>query len=299
MMTCPEVVLERVTAALGEVTLDNSTTVKPEVIAATGFATRRIVSPGTTLEDLMLRAATACVDSSALKDRLAGVIVATSTGANRFPSIAVRIASALGLPAETAAFDIQMACSAYPYAVYLAGRFAADSNRAILVVNGDVQSSFLNGAEPGTAALFSDAATATIVSSGHGELSAAAFYSRASDALTCSATGPIQMDGFKVFAFAATDVVKFLRPFGTSYDHFIPHQANMYMVRQLAKALGVEDKLLTCGSEFANPGSCSIPLALAAHPTQGRALLAGFGAGFSAAALLVRLAENFEGQILP
>lgn len=299
MVTCPEVVLERVAAVVGDVTLDNTRTVKPEVIAATGFATRRIVSSGTTLEDLMLRAAHACVDSPSIKDRIAGVIVATSTGTNRFPSIAVRIVSALGLSTETAAFDIQMACSAYPYAIYLAGRFAADSNRAILVVNGDVQSPFLEGSEPGTAALFSDAATATIVSSGHGELSAAAFYSRPSDALTCSANGPIKMDGFRVFAFAATDVVKFLRPFGTAYDHFIPHQANMYMVRQLAKALGVEDKLLTCGGEFANPGSCSIPLALATNAPKGRALLAGFGAGFSAAAIIVRLAENFEGFLLP
>jgi len=61
------------------------------------------------------------------------------------------------------------------------------------------------------------------------------------------------------------------------------------MVRQLAKTLGLEDRLVTCGAEFANPGSCSVPLALAMHGRHGRALVAGFGAGLSSAAGVVRV----------
>ena len=79
--------------------------------------------------------------------------------------------------------------------------------------------------------------------------------------------------------------------FGEQPDLFAPHQANMYMVRQLAKSLGLRDRLLTSGERFANPGSCSVPLTLAAAQTPpiGRALMAGFGAGLSAGAVLVTL----------
>ncbi len=295
MIACPEVVVEGVSAVVGERTVENAATVRPEVIAATGFPVRRTVAEGTTLFDLALRAARQLADA----DAIGGVIAATFSHENRFPSLAVRLASSLGLAPETAAFDVQMACSAYPYALYLAGRLAADTGRKVLVVDGDVQSRLSQNAETGTAELFSDAATATLVSSGHGDPSDFAFLSRASQALACPADGPIRMDGFKVFAFVATEVAKFLKPFCEKpFAAFVPHQANMYMVRQLAKALNVEERLVTCGADVANPGSCSVPLALARHGRRGeRILVAGFGAGLSAAAGIVRLSDNFSGIV--
>ena len=105
------------------------------------------------------------------------------------------------------------------------------------------------------------------------------------------------MDGFKVFSFVATEVSAFLREFGTSFDMFAPHQANPYMVRQLADALGLKAKLLTIPDELKNPGSCSVPLALAHNAARlagARVLVAGFGAGYSASAGLVRLASGFS-----
>ena len=72
----------------------------------------------------------------------------------------------------------------------------------------------------------------------------------------------------------------------------------MYMVRQLAKALNVEERLVTCGADVANPGSCSVPLALARRGRRGeRVLVAGFGAGLSASAGIVRLSDNFSGIV--
>ena len=70
-------------------------------------------------------------------------------------------------------------------------------------------------------------------------------------------------------------------------DAFVPHQANMYMVRQLARSLALTDKLVTSGEEFANPGSASIPLTIAYRNVKGRVLIAGFGAGLSASAAIV------------
>lgn len=220
-----------------------------------------------------------------------GVLAATFSNAQRFPSLAVRVAEWLGLPKGVPAFDLQMACSAYPLAVYLASKLAEDTGRKILVVNGDVQTPLVDAADAATGKIFSDACTASLVGVRDARVrrSSFSFLSHADEAaLSCSATGPIRMDGFKVFSFVATEVVPFLRPFcAETFDTFAPHQANAYMVRQLADELGLSSRLVTLDETLKNPGSCSIPLTLATRQVHGRTLIAGFGAGFSAAAGIV------------
>ena len=223
---------------------------------------------------------------------IGGVVAATFSNPERFPSLAVRVAASLGLPTAIPAFDIQMACSAYPYAVYLAGRMAADTGRKILVIDGDVQNRLVNPSDRATGNIFSDAATASLVSSGNGLPSRFDFMSRLDDALSCPESGPVRMDGMRVFAFVATEVSAFLRGFGQDFDRFAPHQANPYMVRQLARTLGLSDKLLTIPEEAKNPGSCSVPMAIAESKCSGRVLIAGFGAGFSASAGIVTVAPQ-------
>lgn len=267
MISVPEVVVERVCAVRGS---------------------------GESLPDLARRAVSALGDV----DGVRGAIAATFSSPDRFPALAVRAADWLRLPAGSPAFDVQMACSAYPYALYLAGRLAADLGGRVVVVDGDAQLPLVDAFDRATGAIFSDACTATVVSAGRGE-SRFDFLSRLSGDLECPAAGPIRMDGMKVFSFVATEVAAFLRGFGSDFDVFAPHQANPYMVRQLAKSLGLQDRLLTIPDEMKNPGSCSVPMALAANPRPGaRALVAGFGAGYSAAAGVVALAPDFEGRIL-
>ena len=239
------------------------------------------------------------------KTDFGGVIAATFSSPDRFPSLAVQAASWLGLPAETPAFDLQMACSAYPYAVYLAGKLAADTGKKVLVIDGDVQTPLVDKADHATGAIFSDAVTATIVSADSAARSSFAFLSRHDPALSCPAAGPIRMDGFKVFTFVATEVSAFLRDFvrtvtdpntqtpkhpnSCPFDFFVPHQANPYMIRQLADALGLKEQLVTLDESVKNPGSCSVPMAIAKAGIRGRALIAGFGAGYSAAAGIVNV----------
>lgn len=293
MIHVTELVIERVCGAVGSRELDNSASAPAATIAATGFAVRRVVGEGEDLFSLSLRAARGVMEGVRPED-VGGLVAATFSGDRRFPGIATRLAAGLGLEPHAPALDLQLACAAYPYALYTASAIARDTGRAVLVVDGDVQSRLVDGADAATAPLFSDASTATLVrtrADGGGE-SAFGFFTRASDALSCGESGPVKMDGFKVFSFVAADVTRFLRGFGDGFDLFVPHQANMYMVRQLAKSLGVGEKLVTCGAEFANPGSCSVPLALARHARGGRALLAAFGAGLSASAATVRLAPG-------
>ncbi len=283
----PETVIERISARFGEVLLANP---PGATTAATGFSSRRVVASGTSLFDFALPAAQE--SAAGAIDSIKGVVAATFSSEERFPPLAVRIASALGLEPGAAALDMQMACSAYPYALYLATRLAADLHGKILVVDADIQSRLLAPNDPATVPVMDDAATATLVSAGSGPASRYSFLSDYSRALSCPASGPISMDGFKVFSFVATEVAAFLRPFGSDFDYFVPHRANIYMVKRLAKALKLEDKLLLASGDWANPGSASIAATLATCPCSGRALLAGFGAGFSASAAIVTLSTT-------
>lgn len=223
---------------------------------------------------------------------IGAVVAATFSNPERFPSLAVRVADMMGLPKSTMAFDLNMACSAYPYAVYLAGKITSDIGRQVLVVDGDAQLRLVDGSDRATGNIFSDAVSATMVGMSGSGNSRWMFLSSLSDSLRCSESGPISMDGMAVFSFVAKDVAAMLREFAGdagSFDWFAPHQANPYMVRQLARALGLEDKLITLPEEIKNPGSASIPLAISASGKTGRFMIAGFGAGYSAAAGTVRV----------
>ena len=278
MIALDEVVVERIAVSLGK---------------------------GDSLLDLAVDSSLRALRSGPGTPSIAGVVAATFSNPDRFPSLAVRVASALGLPSSVPALDVQMACSAYPYALYVAGRLASDLGGRILVVDGDVQSPLVDKGDHATGGIFSDACTATVVSSSSSSAARSYFdfFTRHDDALSCAAAGPIKMDGFKVFSFVATEVSKFLSSFldaagaAGGFDakslQFAPHQANPYMVRRLAEELGVSNRLLAIPEAMKNPGSCSVPMALAMNGSPGPAVVAGFGAGYSASAAVVRLSDDF------
>ena len=302
MIRFPSFSLDAVWGAVPNNSVDNqallSELVGPDkaaaVVKSTGFATRRAMPSGGSVYDLMLAAARV-----ALKDvdpqSIGGLVVVTFSSPERFPALSIRLQAALGLSPSVAALDLQLACGGYPYGLMVAGQLAASTGKRVLLLDGDVQSAHVDGTDPTTLAVMSDAATATLVSAPKDEAAPAcfAFYTDGNGAnvLRCGADGKIRMDGFGVFRFVAGPVVQFLRDFLAEVPSpklFVPHQANLYMVRQLAKSLRLEAQLLTSGERFANPGSCSVPLTLAAHPSPlelGWAVLAGFGAGLAASAV--------------
>ena len=260
-------------------------------IGKIGYALGR----GESLRELMRRAVDRLIDEGGARQEIGGVIAASFSGERRFPSLAVETAKYLALPGNVTAFDLQMACSAYPYAIYLAGRMSEDLGKKVLVIDGDVQSRLVDENDHATGKIFSDAVTASVVGVHEGGESRWDFLSDYDEALECGEGGPIKMDGMSVFTFVATKVAKFLKTFigNDGGFYFVPHQANAYMVRQLAKTLGCEDRLLILPEEMKNPGSASIPLTMALEPKKsGRMLIAGFGAGYSAGAGMIYREEN-------
>ena len=272
------------------------------VAKATGIVARRIAEDGETALDLSVRAAERLLAETGLsRDDLGAVVSVSFTQHDRMPCGACQAQARLGLPKGVVAFDVMQACAGYGYGLYVSALLARQTGRKVLLLDGDRQSEFLDGSDAATSPLLGDAGTATIVAPAAG--AAEWKFAFASDgekggALRLENGGTIRMDGFGVFRFVATDVVAYLKSFISSAAPgggflFAPHQANVYMVRQLAKSVGVPDgSLLVSADRFGNLSSASIPVTLAEHAEAVRGkevLLAGFGGGLSVALCLVDL----------
>ena len=231
------------------------------------------------------------------------------------PSLAAQAQARLGFPKGILAFDLLQACAGWGYGLYLAALLVRETGKKVLLLDGDKQSAFLKADDLATAPLLSDGGTATVVEKAEagGAPWRFAFQTdgEKGTALKLEKDGTIEMDGFGVFRFVATDVVAFLKEFISTLTpsilapsllspyFFVPHQPNVYMVRQLAKAVGMEDRVLLSADRFGNLASASVPTTLAAHaarfasaegPT--RVLFAGFGGGLAISTGLVEIASD-------
>ena len=295
-----------------------------KVAAATGIPARRVAPDGVSLLDLFCAAATRVMSDTQTRPEDFGAVLAVSfTQHERMPSLAVQAQARLGLPRGVLAFDVMQACAGWPYGLYLASLLARETGKKVLLLDGDKQSEFLDANDAATSPLMSDGATATVLELNgrrkkeegrsvdeEGRSVDGSFrFSFLTDggkgaALRLEKGATIKMDGFGVFRFVATDVVSFLKEFQShstirQFDNsiisfFVPHQPNVYMVRQLAKALGLEDRTLISADRFGNLASASIPATIAANADafagrDARLLVSGFGGGLAISAALIDL----------
>ena len=274
------------------------------VVKATGILRRRIAAAGTTSLDLCVAAAEVLMKEAAVSAAdVGGVVFVTFTPADAMPCNACQAQARLGLGNDIVAFDVGLACSGYAYGLYLAGSLARATGRKILLLDGDAQTAHVKKDDGSTVPVLADAGTATIVSPSGTDTWEFAFLSKGEDgaALRLPVGGTISMDGFAVYRFVAMDVQTFIKGFlaetgraADSFDAFVPHQANVFMIRQLAKSLGfAADKLLVSADEVGNSASATVPVTIARCAKGGqRLLVSGFGGGLSASVASITLSKT-------
>ena len=295
---------------------ENAVRNEAKVAEATGIVTRRIAAEGTTVVDLCVKAAERVMSDTGAKPEDFGAILCVSfTQRDRMPAAAVQAQARLGFPKGIIAFDVSLACSGWGYGLYLAGLLARETGRKVMLLDGDVQSAF-TGNDETTAPLLADGGTATIVecrSDFRNKLPTPHWlFSFVADggkggALRLSHGETIWMDGFGVFKFVATDVVAYIKefirhcpppPFSSTFS-FVPHQPNAYMVRQLAKSVGIDEgrTAISC-DELGNLSSASVPATIAWKGVRGPVLFAGFGGGLSVSLGLIDLDDACRLSVL-
>ena len=294
----------------------NAVANEEKVAQATGIVARRIAAKGTTVADLCVQAAEKVLaDTGSKPDDFGAVLCVSFTQHNRMPATAVEAQARLGLPKSVIAFDVSLACSGWGYGLYLAGLLAQQTGKKVLLLDGDVQSAFVGEGDAATAPLLGDAGTATVVAVSEelrvkseefdGWKFAFVADGEKGGALKLEEGGTIQMDGFGVFRFVATDVVSYIKEFvlrcspSPSTFTFVPHQPNVYMVRQLAKSLGVPEAqtAISCDA-LGNLSSASVPATIAWKNVRGPVLFSGFGGGLSVSIGTIDVGEDCKLSVM-
>jgi len=283
---------------------------------------RRFAAPGEATSDLAAKAAGAALDRAGIAaTEIDYVIVSTSTGDVPQPPTASLVQHLIGAH-RAASFDINVVCSGFVYALSVAqGLVAMRPDAKVLVIAADLYSRILDFTDRRTAVLFGDGAGAAVVGSvpeGFGLLETelvtrgdaadlirvAAGGSRLPASAETVANGDhyFTMNGRGVRDFVAGQVPLVLADLldraglhAKDIDHFVPHQANGVMLKELVELAGLDDAHthLTL-DRYGNVGSASVPVALDEAARSGAlrpgdlVLLAGFGGGMSVGATILR-----------
>ncbi|MGA1791374.1 MAG: ketoacyl-ACP synthase III [bacterium] len=266
-------------------------------INTTGIRERRIADGLTCSSDLCHAAAETLLEEMQIdKGTIDVLIFLSQTPDYHQPSTAPILQHRLGLPKNTASFDINMACSGYVYGLATAFSYASQKgiNRVLLLV-GETLSKTVSKRDRATALLFGDAGTATIVEkkarfgssyfslnsdgSGYQVLIIPAGGYRTPSSPETHAERKYEdgsmrsdeemfMDGLEVFNFTMREVpddIKRLLRFAekdiNEIDFLVFHQANRYMTDFFLKKLRYQGKMVPYSLDrYGNTSSASIPL---------------------------------------
>lgn len=281
------------------------------IVKATGIKSRRIVEPGVSSLDLCVKAGMSLLgDLGCDVAEIGAVIDVTFTPERPMPCNACQVQGRLGLPKDIIAFDINLACSGWAYGLYVAGMMAKSIDKKVLLLDGDTQTTYMDQSDAATVPVMADAGTATLISPSIASKDSWRFAfltdGNKGDSLMLPFGGKISMDGLGIFKFVTMDVLYFIRDFMTAegvtpetLDAFVPHQANIFMIQQIAKKLRFPvEKLKISGDVLGNSSSATVPTTIAYTNARGRLLVSGFGGGLSASVGLINISDDCKLKVV-
>jgi 3-oxoacyl-[acyl-carrier-protein] synthase-3 len=285
----------------------------------TGVITRRRASAGILAIDLATDAAKEAIAKSGVAaEKIDLVIIATIGNVQQTPSMAAVVADRVGAN-PAAAYDSNAACAGFSYAVTQADALIrTGAAHYALVIGAEKLSDVVDPADRTISFLLGDGAGAVVI--GPSDTPGIAAPVWGSDGSKADSVGmnatlvdfrdgaaawpTLRQDGQTVFRWAVWEMAKVakraLEVAGITADDlaaFVPHQANMRIIDELAKQLKLPESVII-GRDIettGNTSAASIPLAthrlLQEHPelSGGLCLQIGFGAGLVFGAQVVVL----------
>ena len=271
------------------------------ITTRTGIRTRHWCTETENAATLAIAAARQALERSGLAPEAIGCcICATLSAPDATPSIACQVQSALGLPENRPALDVNAACSGFLYGIAVArGLLATLGGQYALVIGCEALSRLIDPADRSTCVLFGDGAGAAIFRRSDTPF-ALTLGARGSQAIHAggpnrAGSAPISMDGKAVFRFAVDALPKCLHTVldqtGLTLDDLsqvVCHQANSRIIDHCVKALKADPaRFYKNMDRHGNTSAASIPVALnelaeSGQLAPGRPLACiGFGGGLT------------------
>jgi len=293
------------------------------IATRTGIKSRYIAEDGETTSTLATEAARRSLEMAGVKPEEVDMIVVGTTSPDMImPNTGALVQKHLGA-VNAFGFDVYAACSGFVYALTIADKFVKESpEKKVLAIGSELLSRITDWQDRNTCVLFGDAAGAVLVSgSSDGDRGILSTHLHSDGCLWELLHIPgggciyppsaemaekrdycIRMNGNEVYKHAVrslTDVAREaistnnLKP--EDVDLFIPHQANIRIMKKVAERLEIqEDRVYMNIERYGNTSSASIPVALDEANRSGRLkrgdliLLDAFGGGFTWGAIMIR-----------
>ncbi len=293
------------------------------IATRTGIKSRYIAEDGETTSTLATEAARRSLEMAGVKPEEVDMIVVGTTSPDMImPNTGALVQKHLGA-VNAFGFDVYAACSGFVYALTIADKFVKESpEKKVLAIGSELLSRITDWQDRNTCVLFGDAAGAVLVSgSNDGDRGILSTHLHSDGCLWELLHIPgggciyppsaemaekrdycIRMHGNEVYKHAVrslTDVAREaistnnLKP--EDVDLFIPHQANIRIMKKVAERLEIqEDRVYMNIERYGNTSSASIPVALDEANRSGRLkrgdliLLDAFGGGFTWGAVMIR-----------
>jgi len=135
------------------------------IVKMAGVLERRVVVEGLTASDLAVCAAKRFLEARNMDPgEIDLLIFASQTGDYKLPATACVIHSRLGLAQTCACFDVNLGCSAFPYAATIASSMVESGGfRKALVINAEAITTLIHPYDRGLVPLHGDAAVVSLV----------------------------------------------------------------------------------------------------------------------------------------
>lgn len=287
----------------------------------TGIKKRRI-SLNENTSELCTKVAQQLVSKANINvDEIGLIIVATMSPDACTPSTASLVQGAINAT-NAVAFDISAACSGFIYGMEIAQQMMrCGQQKYSLIIGGEVLSKEVNWKDRTTAVLFGDGAGGVLLEANdlYGSFAGTDLktFGKLGNKLVAGETHPIgkfpskeftkfnpfEMDGRSVYKFATTEVPRSIKRVCTQnnitldqVDYFILHQANIRIIKSIAKKLDQPlSKFPSNVDHYGNTSAASIPLLLSEmeekrelHHGQ-TIVLSGFGGGLTIGSQIIKL----------
>jgi 3-oxoacyl-[acyl-carrier-protein] synthase-3 len=282
-------------------------------IDTTGVQEVHVANDVQTTSDLCFVAAQQLLEEKQIdKKSIDAIIFLSQLPDYLIPATSYVLHKRLELSKDCLAFDVNLGCSGYVYGLYLAATMLQSENiNRILFLAGDVFFRQNPENQVTNEMLFGDAGSATIIESGN-ETIKSIFKSDGTGypALIIPGGGarnPVknlnnfykdtvfQMDATAIFEFTITEIPKafkeFFKIYETSieeYDYCVFHQANLFILKHIAKKLKLPlEKMPVSIDRYGNTSSATIPVSIVdlcereKVPNKMNLILSGFGIGLS------------------